>query len=85
MEKIFTFTNIFLDTFLFGFLSFGHRYGDSLLDWRTNLDGSACGFCLGEMGLGGRCDNHEEMLRKKNKNNTLKYTKNVHGPRAGSE
>jgi hypothetical protein len=35
------------------------------------------------IGLGGRCTNHEEMLKKDHKNNVLKYAKIAHGPRAG--
>jgi hypothetical protein len=35
------------------------------------------------IGLGRRCENHEEMLEKDHKNNALKYAENMHRPRAG--
>jgi hypothetical protein len=33
------------------------------------------------IGLGRRCENHEEMLEKDHENNKLKYAKNAHRPR----
>jgi hypothetical protein len=57
--------SMLLGALLFIFFCFGHQYGASFLDWGTGLGRNMCSLHLRVIGLGGRCENHEEMWKRR--------------------